>query len=739
MPDRKKWQQMLEDPDFHDLSPKDQMGYARKYAPNTPSEVIQKVIKGYGKKFSTRPTTGENLFKQTIGKPLAENAEMIGAISGNLLGDITGLSMGRPKLGGAIGGAAGSFAGSLIGSGLQELKPNLFGDPPEDPLNEAKWDAFIDVGMSAFAGGVAKGAAYSYPGFQVLKHGVVNKTERILAAPFVSHMMNLAKKELNSGDLSAILRFPGIPNSFAQMFQTGSNIAGALSQREFRVLGKKSYELTRSEYDDLVRVESNIFGNVFPPNSGLKDEALSDIALGKTVQSQIKSFRRVIKSMEDVIYPGIDAVAELPQNTAKFTIPAPVIESVENIDPITRKIIPNAVQAVGKSEEKIIKGPIYGNKFAKRFEQIKKTLDDLESNQSIIASGNIEAVKNRFAPLRKLINNLESQTKGEILDSSGNRVINPFILSYKDANQLKQALGDLSNFDGVNTTFMEGGFKGLYSDLRDDVVSSMENNWGSEEISKVTRRAWDITRFRFEIGKPALMKAVNNNNSQGIIEWVMKNPGGADEIVKALGGRPPKALGIPAQADANKAIQAKFMKHIMAVSEIPGEAAIDAEKALGLLEGVNPKSEIFRSIFPTAKQRGNVIQFWKAAAHTAEIPPKAGSISLQIRKAGFLLMAAANPVYGGMGLGVIIGAEDFTKRIILDPKLGRAAAEALRTGANTTAARNFQRRAFNALKGSQVVMKSAGKTYLGYINDQGRPIANLDQPREDLRQLNPQL
>lgn len=751
---RHEWGDVLQDAKFHSFSLEQKMEIGRYFAPNTSDDDLYKLIGGYEEKFGKRGTAS-SLFKESFGRTFAETAPETGAALGGAIGSIPGLAMSTNPAtaipgaslairGGVAGSAAGTYGGAKLKEYLQATQPNLFGDPSLDPALETAQDVAIDIGISAATAGVGKFLGLSATGMKVAKDTGIPYMKKLLGSPVIGHWLKTAGQELDGPTLRAILKYSGafkggepgtwIPNSFAQMTQSGANLAGAMAQRPFRNLSQSSFRVTMKGWNRLIEAETRQQGGVFEIATG-KNPLLSDVTLGKKIQNQILGFRKIITEMAGEYYTRISKFANEDVSMRKFTqtIPATMKKSKDKFSgelisetDIAEQVIPKEIQ-----------GPVFANKFAANLEGLQKMLDDLSSNDAIIASGKVDIVKQRFATLTKFIKNLQSQSEGVIKDESGKVMKYNMIMSYDDANEIRKAIGELSKYDQVNPSFVEGGFRGLYHDLRSDILESMSSsNWGHKKIGASLERAFDLTIFKYDIGKPTLLTMVKNNNSTGIINYITGSSGNAKEIVEMLGGRPPKHLlksktnpkGLVGMDVTNKygrggtgnvEVQARYMRHLIESTRKTADETWNASAAYEKFD--NTEAGIIAEIFPNAVQRGNIRQFLKAAQHTAEVTPQSGNTGLQFRKGSFLVMALAKRAYGGIGLGVLIGAEDFVGKVLLNKRLGRQAAQMLHTGSDTEIATRWSRDTFLALKGIQISIQTGDKVLRGRIDENGIP------------------
>lgn len=745
---RQRWVETLQNEEFHSFSTEQKMSLGREFTPATnedgsyvtSDEDLYNLIGGYEEKFGKR-STASAIFRKSFGQTFAETLPDTGAAAGGVIGSIPGLvakSKGLTVRGAAAGSAAGTFAGGRTKELIQENFPNLFGDPSLAPQIETLQDVALDIGISAVTAGTGKLFGLGAKGFKVAKGIEMPWLQKLIGSPVIGHWLTIAREEVDDATLNAMLKYARVPNSMAQMMQTGSNIAGAIAQRTFRNVSQRSYKTTMKEYNRLIEAETKLQGGKLNIKLG-KNPLLSDVTLGGRIQKQIKGFRAMISEMESKYYPELSEFANSDKSLRHFTqeIPA-VIE--KNKDVFSGKMIEKTIKPI-ETIPKEVHGPVFANKFATNIDDIQQMIDRLNDNESIVSSLGLNEIKRRFKPLIELLNNLKSQTNGVIKNAEGEVMPHNIIMSYDDANEIRRSLGRLSEFQQVDVGSIENGFRGLYHNLRDDIFESMKKDWGNEEVSATLKRAFDLTVFRHKIGKPKLLAMVQDNNSTGIINYISGSSGNAKEIVEMLGGRPPKHLlkmkkdprglvGLDIanqygkEGSGNVEIQSRYMRHLMEITRNTADDTWDAGKAYNLFD--NTDAGIIAEIFPNTTQRSNIRQFLKAAQHTAELPPKGGTIALQARKGSFLLRAIGSPAYGGIGLGVLIGAENFTGKVLLDKKLGTQAIKMLRSGADTEISKRWTRDVFLALKGIQIGIQTSQGIREGYIDENGIPRLNQE-------------
>lgn len=174
------------------------------------------------------------------------------------------------------------------------------------------------------------------------------------------------------------------------------------------------------------------------------------------------------------------------------------------------------------------------------------------------------------------------------------------------------------------------------------------------------------------------------------------------------------------------------------------KATLGSEFLADIIEkGVDPSTKQFRSSAPiseflsrendsiirqlfTSNQRSAITNFFKVVERLDPKLPLAGVTALGIRAAGAGITLAPGLIdfamtgslkssvqTSGLILGGLIGLNTFTKKVLLDPRVARIAANLAKLPPTSPQARAMSRTLFGALKGTQIMLMAPDGTILG--------------------------
>lgn len=379
------------------------------------------------------------------------------------------------------------------------------------------------------------------------------------------------------------------------------------------------------------------------------------------------------------------------------------------------------------TQQQVIQGPIYHTNSTIQAAKIKPTLDKLMEGADFQTLDPYQQ-----ADLKNLKTSVDRLTNGTSVMQNGQE-IHVSVMDYNTAATMKSMLN--KDYGGViNKNLQEGGLSSLAKTLDSDIDESVARwNDGKQALSDLNtaHSATALKRgtFRNEIqtkmysrtgGPTSQLDTRIPGDPSKVFTDAYQSPEKADRLIKAMG--PDNAGFIKGDYFDNQLRPKVFGT---SGDEFNPKAAIDE---------LNDPNSVTRNIY-SSYERNSMLRFFKAA-NVVSPSDVSSSHALAFKTGTFALTlgtSAAKVIFGGgltggaetaaVGIGLEIGANSFTKNVLLNPRNAELASRLVKLPPTSDEAQAASKMLLKGLRGVQLTVggkpatvQESGKVKLDGIN-----------------------
>lgn len=595
-----------------------------------------------------------------------------------------------------------------------------------------------------------------------LRHGVPKTSfeENINSIPIAGPMAQRMREQIDAGDYSGAIGTLGgtispglephlVPQGISKLKELGNKVPEAIAEKTLPKLFPRSAQVLPE--DVAAQVTSDIPSSIGQLTQNANAQRLEG-SHGGAVATELADSQRALqasklKDLQSQYFPN-----GVPQNINGFT-QGKLVENFfdakdkvkakfddfrdnyanKNVIPVTSEepnpnYIPptNAQQFAQQKAQGIgptiktqqdVRGPIMLTESAQLADEIKGKLDKYRTGSDFEQLP--QRSKDKFNELNSLVNNLSKRTSTVV---NGQTVQMP-IQTWEKLKQINTDIG-LSKSELSNFSLAQSQVVGLSQALKRDIQSSIEGHWGSGKATYQKLEDANASHGAFkdlfdEPLKGKLFKGNENLSRNGanltdptnLYAHVSESPVIAKQFMDALG---------PTNRNVAKGAI------IGQLSEIANNPATGDFSPDAMINKLN--SPGYKEIFSSAERASaeNLLRQLRGS-NPSDLVSKGAGISNKAFHMAFPLVGLAGGIATGhmgvgllSGVGVEMGLSTFAKKIMLNPKYARIAAQLPYQSATSSSARILSKSLMQALKGSSIsVIMKDGSKQSAIVDDKG--------------------
>lgn len=602
-------------------------------------------------------------------------------------------------VGGPMGAGLGAFSGDLIKQELQNQWPNTFGKLPES--EQTPGGALLNAGVegvSNFAGDWAFGKLGTYA--SRIKLGTLKDK----ASEWLLKSRLFRGEKMEPEVRQFLSENPDMPITAGQA--TGNKISQFLEANLGGTRGREIRKEQQGIFKD--RFESEARDNV----SSTDPERLALTASSKVQEgsdSLMKDVNRVYANLRGIAKQNVTKVQGKPKES---------------------KILDANGKPIQTPVEESIEGPIVAGK---AYEDAKYLLDKIQKDYGLQNADELlpfleEEQRAAFRALKRFADSA--------VDKSGKPVAIPLNVAL-DAKRIIGNRAFRSFFGDMESQRLQQLNRNLDEDIRTSI-----GKWGKNGSEALKQYALGNKYFQTHA---ELFK-----ETPGITGLLQGGPGTIENVQTIL--RDPVQLrrtlvAVDDNGQTKKALKSEFLSDIFNSAFSKAEGKFSKGTAFEMF-GDRDKQPIINQLF-TGEEKRSLQRFFKTIDKVnADIPfNSATSLGWSLARQGAAVAASTLPfaftgevnetslAFSGLILGGIIGAKQFTKNVLLNPRMVRIATDLAQLPPDSLKAKQLARVLFQGMKGTRITLQLVnGMTAEAEINAKGEIDPRFSLPKQEQSQ-----